>query len=75
MTNAGRIFVPYPELKNHGIKYTRVHLNRLIARGLFPSPVQLTPNRIAWILGSPSEADPDTIEGWKATRPMTRVAA
>jgi hypothetical protein len=42
------VFLGYPTLRRHGIEYTRVHLRRLIVRGLFPAPVLLSPNRIAW---------------------------
>ncbi|GEM_PF-5332682 len=63
------IFVTYPQLPCHGVKYARVHLRRLISRGLFPRPIMLSPNRIAWKLSD--------IEAWKATRPqapMPKVA-
>ncbi len=60
----GTIFVPYSSLCDHGIFYTRVHLNRLIDRDQFPPAVQLSPNRIAWKLGD--------LEVWKANRPATR---
>ena len=47
---AGRLFVPYTELKNVlGYCHTRVHLQRLIERGLFPAPRRLSDNRIAWL--------------------------
>jgi predicted DNA-binding transcriptional regulator AlpA len=56
-------FVAYPQLKSErGIKYTRVHLRRLIARGQFPRPFLLSPNRIAWRLSD--------IVKWEASRPM-----
>lgn len=45
---AGEVFVPYDQLSCHGIRFTRVHLRRLIRRGLFPAPIRLSPNRIAW---------------------------
>lgn len=31
-----------------GIAYSRVHLRRLIANGKFPTPIQPSPNRVAW---------------------------
>ena len=54
-------FVAYQQLPEHGIpKYSRVHLRRLMARGLFPRAVYLTPNRCAWRLS-------DLVQ-WKASR-------
>ena len=58
-------FVTYPDLaRQHGITYTREHINRLINRGEFPASVQLSANRIAWRLAD--------IEAWKASRPVAR---
>ena len=31
-------FLQYPDLRERGIKYTRVHINRLVNLGLFPRP-------------------------------------
>ncbi len=62
---AGTVFVLYPELRTrHGIPWTRVGLNRIIARGDFPQPVRITAQRIAWRL--------DEIEAWKASRERQR---
>jgi hypothetical protein len=56
-------FITYNQLPNYGIpKYSRVHLRRLIVRGLFPRPVMLSPNRIAW-----RQSD---LVAWKTSRPM-----
>ena len=44
------VFITYDQLLDHGVPYTRVHLNRLMRKGLFPVAVQLSPNRIAWRL-------------------------
>jgi Prophage CP4-57 regulatory protein (AlpA) len=56
-------FVTYAQLPDHGVPtYSRVHTRRLIARGLFPRPVMLSPNRIAW---RKSE-----LAAWKASRPQ-----
>jgi predicted DNA-binding transcriptional regulator AlpA len=55
-------FITYDQLPNCGIpKYSRVHIRRLIARGLFPCPVMLSPNRIAWCMSD--------LAAWKASRP------
>jgi hypothetical protein len=59
------IYISYDELRDHGVPWTRVHLNRLIEQGLFPAPHQLSTNRIAWTL--------DDLERWKASRPLARV--
>ena len=61
------VFIPYDRLLDHGVPYTRVHLNRLMRKGLFPVAVQLSPNRIAWRLAD--------VEQWKASRPPARSAA
>jgi hypothetical protein len=62
-----KVFVPYPSLKEYGIPYCRVHLNRLITTGRFSSPVQLSPGRIAWVRGD--------IKRWIASRPLEREVA
>jgi prophage regulatory protein len=58
------IFVSYDELRDHGIAFTRVHLNRLMDRGQFPRSVQISPARIAWRLSE--------LESWKAALPAAR---
>jgi hypothetical protein len=56
------VFITYQQLPDHGVpKYSRVHTRRLIAGGLFPRPVMLSPNRIAW-----RKSD---LAAWKASRP------
>ncbi|UNC15595.1 AlpA family phage regulatory protein [Acidiphilium multivorum] len=42
-------FIRYQQLRERGIPWTRVHLNRLIKAGEFPAPVNLGGNSIAWI--------------------------
>jgi predicted DNA-binding transcriptional regulator AlpA len=54
-------FVGFSELAGLGIPYTRVHLRRLIMKKLFPAPVQLSANRIAWRMSE--------LAAWKASRP------
>ena len=57
------VFITYCQLPDHGVpSYSRVHTRRLIARGLFPRPVMLSPNRIAWRKSEVAE--------WKASRPQ-----
>jgi hypothetical protein len=58
-------FLTYDDLPSYGVKYTRVHLTRLMRKGLFPIAVRLSPNRIAW-----HQAD---IEKWVAERPPAQV--
>jgi hypothetical protein len=54
-------FVLYSQFAEHGIpRYSRVHLRRLMRAGLFPSAVQISPNRVAWPLS--------WLEGWKEER-------
>lgn len=48
----------------YGIKFTRVWLDQLIRRGLFPAPVKVSEHRIAWRASE--------IEEWIATRPTAR---
>jgi len=60
------IFVAYSQLSAHGIVFTRVHLRRLIAAGIFPPAVQISPNRLGWRLSD--------LAAWKASRPMARMA-
>lgn len=42
--------VTFPELLTRfGLTWTRVHVNRMIAAGLFPQKVHLSPGRVGWI--------------------------
>ncbi|MCW8309113.1 AlpA family phage regulatory protein [Acidiphilium sp. PA] len=59
-------FIRYPELKDRGIPWTRVHLGRLVRAGEFPPPVNLGGNSIAWV-----EAE---IDAWAAERAASRPA-
>lgn len=62
------VFVSYDELPQHGIpKYSRVHIRRMIARGVFPAAIQLSPNRVGWRLSD--------IVAWKRSRPTAPVPA
>jgi hypothetical protein len=57
------VFITYDQLPEHGVpRYSRVHMRRLVAKGLFPRPVMLSPNRIAW-----RKSD---VAAWKASRPI-----
>jgi prophage regulatory protein len=58
------VFISYPELRAHGIPFTRIHINRLIARNLFPQAVWLSANRKVWRLSD--------IEQWLAERSSER---
>jgi hypothetical protein len=58
-------YVGYDQLPDFGIpKFTRVHLGRMMAAGLFPAAFQLSPNRIAWRLTE--------VQQWLANRPVAR---
>ena len=41
--------IPYAQLRDRGIVFSRVHLRRLIEAGLFPAPVHVSERRIAWV--------------------------
>lgn len=58
-------FIRYPELKQRGIGFTRVHLSRLIQAGQFPQPVNLGAHSIAWV-----ESE---IDAWAAERAASRA--
>jgi predicted DNA-binding transcriptional regulator AlpA len=62
----GDVIVTFKDLPKEGIKYSRVHLRRLIARGLFPPPIMLSPNRQGW--GRRTHIEP-----WKASRPIAPI--
>lgn len=57
-------FIHYQQLRDRGITFTRVHLNRLIKAGDFPAPVRLGGNSIAWV-----ESE---IEDWAARKAASR---
>jgi len=42
-------FLNYSALRDKGVPYTRVHLNRLINADKFPAPIALSNKRIAWV--------------------------
>ena len=42
------VIITYNDLPAFGIKFTRVHINRLIAEGEFPAAIRLSKNRIGW---------------------------
>jgi hypothetical protein len=57
------VFITYDQLPEHGVpRYSRVHMRRLMAEGLFPRSMMLSPNRIAW-----RKSD---VAAWKASRPI-----
>jgi len=59
-------YIAYDQLRALGIRYSRVHLRRLMAAGQFPAAVRLSPNRIGW-------RQRDIVE-WDASRPTVRAA-
>ena len=60
------LFITFSELRHHGVKFCRLHLNRMVERGMFPQPVWLSPNRKVWRAGD--------VDQWLATRPTARPA-
>jgi predicted DNA-binding transcriptional regulator AlpA len=64
---ADSVYVDFPGLRPLGITYCRIHLNRLIARGEFPAPRQLSANRVAWRLCD--------VRAWMDSRPVATWAA
>ena len=50
----------YKDLKERGIPWTRVHVNRMEKNGRFPRRIKLGPNTVAW----PEEK----IDAWLAER-------
>ena len=61
------VFVSFNELPAYGVpKYSRVHMLRLMRRGQFPQQVQLSPNRVGWLLSGPG-----SIEEWLESRPLS----
>jgi hypothetical protein len=55
------VFVTFPELKDHGFPWSRVHVNHLMDLGIFAPAIRLSANRIAWRLSD--------LERFKASRP------
>jgi predicted DNA-binding transcriptional regulator AlpA len=55
-------YVPYALLASYGVTYSRIHLMRLVGRGQFPAPVQLSARKVAWPLRQVLE--------WLASRPV-----
>ena len=60
------VFLNYRDLRDHGILFCRLHINRLMANGLFPQAIWLSANRKCWRLSE--------IERFKASRPTSRPA-
>ena len=42
------VFIPFVRLREFGIPWSRVHLRRLVRRGAFPAPVEISANRRGW---------------------------
>ncbi len=59
--------ISFDELEpRKGIRYSRVHIARLVKAGGFPAPLQLSPKRIGW--------REDVLDAWIASR-QPKVAA
>jgi prophage regulatory protein len=42
-------FLRFPELKEHGIPWSRMHVDRLEKAGRFPRRVHLSPRTVVWL--------------------------
>ena len=60
-------FVSFPELRGHGIRASRVSVNKWMDLGIFPPSIRISPNRVGWSIFS--------IELFKASRPDAREPA
>jgi prophage regulatory protein len=48
--HGGHRFVSFPDLRaRFGIRYSRMHIDRLEKAGKFPKRVQLGPNSVVWL--------------------------
>ena len=56
----------FKQLKDRGVPYSRMHIDRLEKAGQFPKRVQLSPNRVAWL-----ESE---VEQWFSERVAARDA-
>jgi predicted DNA-binding transcriptional regulator AlpA len=61
----GKSLLMWSDLRSDGLIYSRAHLYRLIKAGLFPAPVHIGPNRVAFIAHE--------YEAWKAHRMAERA--
>ena len=64
MTGTGKTLLRRQDLKDLGIPYSRMSLYRLVAAGKFPKPLQIGPNRRAWLASD--------IDAWLAERAAER---
>lgn len=63
----GKIVMNYEELRDLGISYSKEHLRRLEADGLFPTRVRLSVTRVAWLY--------DEVIAWISDRAENRQGA
>jgi prophage regulatory protein len=61
------VFLRLPELKKHGVPWSRAHVYREVKFGRFPRPVKLGPATTAWLLSE--------ILAWQRARIAARDAA
>jgi predicted DNA-binding transcriptional regulator AlpA len=59
-------FVTFAEFPEYSIKYTRLHILRLMRRGEFPRSHQITKNRVGWRRSE--------LLGWLDSRPVAKTA-
>jgi prophage regulatory protein len=82
------ILLSREQLKRKGIPYSPAQLYKIIKNGLFPAPIRLGANRVAWLeneidawiverAAAPRQrkpAPPPPISGYKGGRPKKRPA-
>jgi prophage regulatory protein len=64
-------FLSFDDLKTKGIRWTRMHLDRLEREGRFPKRIHLSKRSVAWV---ESEVD-DFLEARLAERDAKPIAA
>jgi predicted DNA-binding transcriptional regulator AlpA len=65
--SAQEVLLTFRDLSSYGIPFCRLHINRLMAKRLFPQAIWLSSNRKCWRLSE--------IERFKASRPTSRPAS
>jgi prophage regulatory protein len=56
----------FKQLRERGVRFSRVHLGRLMAADKFPKPIALGGNSIAWV--------EDEVDAWLEARIVERDA-
>ena len=64
--SVGRVLLSADDLRDFGVRHSRVQLWKLVKAGLFPAPIKISTNRNAWIH--------DEVIAWVAERAAERAA-